>query len=203
MTDCSVSVISLGRNFGRMKLFSGLNLSVVQGDSIAILGPNGSGKTTLIRILAGLQEASSGTVRYTVDGNDIKRDRLRSVLSCAAPFINPYDELTGEENILFVMNDPSKAARMRELIEHFGMARYAARSVSHYSSGMKQRLKLALALVNDPLMLLLDEPSTNLDADGFSRLVTAINGIRTRTCLFIATNDERESALCARNIRLG
>lgn len=192
----------LARTFGRTELFRGLDLSLETGESLCVTGPNGSGKSTLLMILAGLLAPTEGSVGHAA-GAGIPRDRWHAHIGYTGPMVHPYDELTALENIEFALGDQAGAARARALLDDFDLSRHAEKKLKHYSSGMKQRLKIVLALVNDPPVLILDEPGTNLDDAGRELLASRIESVRKGKIILLATNDAREATLCDRGIRLG
>ena len=192
----------LARTFNRALLFRGLDITVATGGSFCVTGPNGSGKSTLLKILAGLLSPSEGSVAYAA-GVNIPREEWPAHIGYTGPMVNPYDELTAFENIEFALRRPDGLAGARALLDHFDLARHGEKKLKHYSSGMKQRLKIILSLVNDPPVLILDEPGTNLDDAGRELLVARIEAVRKEKIILLATNDAREEKLCSGGIRLG
>ncbi len=191
----------LAMGFGRGLLFSNIDIELEAGSSLAIRGPNGSGKTTLLNIISGLKKPSRGTVEFHVNGNSLEYGDIPRSIGYVGPSLNLYDAMTGLENIQFACrtNDTEK---IRYLLEYFNLHGHGNKAVQHYSSGMKQRLKLITALVNDPPVLALDEPGTSLDRDGRDRLYSFITSIREHRILIIATNEKEEGKLCSREIGL-
>jgi heme exporter protein A len=192
----------LAKKFGSNGLFKGINLSVTTGESLCITGPNGSGKSTLLKILAGLQVPTAGTVELAA-GVSIPREDWHTLIGYTGPLVNPYDDLTGQENISFAARHAASAERAGILLERFNLDRHRDKKVKHYSSGMKQRLKLILAVLNDPKVLMLDEAGTNLDADGTGLLHSYLETIRGEKIIILATNDPQEEKLCGKVVRLG
>lgn len=175
----------LGKRFGRRVLFSGLNGALQAGKILVVCGRNGSGKSTFLRILAGLSKPDAGSVRRTP----------ASRIGFAAPDVDLYAELTGRENLDFL-------ARMKgmsqvdagELLARSGLAAASDRPIRHYSSGMRQRLKLAAAIQGRPDVLILDEPTLALDEDGV-KFVEAIlaEHVDSGRFIAIAANDRGEA----------
>jgi len=175
----------LGKRFGRRVLFAGLDGMLQPGKPLVVCGRNGSGKTTLLRILAGLSRPDAGTVVRTPAG-------LR--ISYASPDVDLYAELTGRENLDFLGSiTGTSTAGITDLLARAGLTKASDRPVGQYSSGMRQRLKLAASVFCRPDVLLLDEPTLALDEDGISFVETILaDHIATGGCVAIATNDRTE-----------
>jgi ABC-type multidrug transport system ATPase subunit len=172
-----VSVSGLVKQFGRFAALRGVTATFDSGKLYAILGDNGAGKTTLLRTLAGLNHPTRGSVR--VLGSDKIRDVCSEIGYMAHPSLL-YDELTAMENLRYfarlygVFDD----ARCAEVIRAVGMDPYLPRPVGQYSQGMRQRMSLARALLNDPRVLLLDEPFSNVDLRSARQMVGLLASLR-------------------------
>ncbi|HNR90417.1 MAG TPA: ABC transporter ATP-binding protein [Spirochaetota bacterium] len=201
-TDSAIAAHDVSARFGRVALFEGLTLTVAPGESLAIVGPNGSGKSTLLEILAGLRRPTAGRVLFTAGGDDDARTD-RSRIGFMGPRVEPYPDLTGMENLLFAARGGSSRERAAALMERFALRPHRDKLTRHYSSGMRQRLKLAIALVNDPPALFLDEPGAMLDEAGRALLRAEIDARRAERIIVMATNDADEAALCSRRTALG
>lgn len=198
----TISGEGLAKKFGRNALFRNINLALETGQSLSITGPNGSGKSTLLMILAGLLRPTAGSISLATT-KAIEKSEWPLHIGYTGPLINPYDELTGMENISFAAMQGRDDSRALPLLEQFCLDRHRDKKVKHYSSGMKQRLKILLALLNDPPVLMLDEPGMNLDAGGTAVLHSCIQSVRNDKIIILATNDEKEEKLCSGVIRLG
>jgi ABC-2 type transport system ATP-binding protein len=169
MTDGpAIEVSGLAKSFGDVRALDGLDLVASQGQVLGLLGPNGAGKTTLVRVLATLLKPDAGTAR--VLGLDVQRDaaRLRERIGLAGQYAAVDENLTGLENLtmvgrLYGESRKQARARGRELLERFDLVDAANRPTKTYSGGMRRRLDLAAALVAEPPVLFLDEPTTGLD----------------------------------------
>ena len=166
--NVAIQVDSVHKSFGKVKALSGIDIQVNSGIVFALLGPNGSGKTTLIRILTTLLRPDSGTA--TVGGFDVVREpaRVRPIIGLAGQYPAIDENLTGKENLemigrLYHLGRKRSITRATELLEHFDLSDAANRRAKTYSGGMRRRLDLAAALVANPSMLFLDEPTTGLD----------------------------------------
>ncbi|MFC0863601.1 ATP-binding cassette domain-containing protein [Sphaerimonospora cavernae] len=167
MSD-AITAEGLVKRYGEVTALDGLSFSVPQGTVLALLGPNGAGKTTTVRILTTLLRPDGG--RATVAGCDVVGDarRLRSRIGLSGQYAAVDEHLTGAENLemvgrLYHLGARRSKARARELLERFDLADAADRPVKGYSGGMRRRIDLAGALVADPPVLFLDEPTTGLD----------------------------------------
>jgi len=172
---------------------------------IAVTGPNGSGKSTLLRILAGLLRPSAGTTTVSLDGRELPRALRRTHAGFASPELSFYDELSGEENLAFAAEargTPAPARAARAALERVGLARRGHDRVAGYSSGMKQRLRLAFALLHEPPLLLLDEPASHLDEEGRAAAERVARETAARGLVFIATNDPEEVRLAGQRLAL-
>jgi len=167
-----LSVQNLHKKLGKNTVLTNVSFEVVPGEIFGFLGPNGAGKTTTIRIITGLMPASSGTV--TVDGFDVSTDRQQALSRIGAIVENPafYPYLTGRENLKHAMNliPDLKAVDLNALGALVGLDGKLDMKVKQYSLGMKQRLGIARALLHNPKVLILDEPTNGLDPAGIADL---------------------------------
>jgi ABC-type multidrug transport system ATPase subunit len=183
-----ITVSNLIKQFGRFAALRGVSAEFAGGKLYAILGDNGAGKTTLLRTLAGLNQPSSG--RVTILGADRFHDICRQVGYMAHPSLL-YDEMSGAENLayfsqLYEIRDPKRCA---EVIRAVGLDPSLARPVGQYSQGMRQRMSLARALLNDPRILLLDEPFSNVDLRSARDMVGLLAGLRDQgKTIFVVTH---------------
>jgi len=186
---------ALTQRFGPNKIFESLTFEVPKGQGLVVTGPNGSGKTTLLRILSGLLRPTKGEVRLNVDGKAISpEERLRHI-GFITPELALYEELTALENLEFF----ARVRRLKRaktdhlaLLERVGLKEKGRALVGTFSSGMKQRLKLAFAIQHEPMLLLLDEPGNSLDDSGRAVVEGVAAEQKKRGVLVVATNDARE-----------
>ncbi len=201
---CRLSADTLGHRFGRLVLFRKLSFALGGGESVAITGANGSGKSTLLRILAGVLTPTRGAVALTVDGEAVPREERSLRTGLVAPYANVYDGLSARENLAFLAEArqlPDADCRIEAALDQVGLAGRTDDLVGTYSSGMKQRVKYAAALLADPPLLLLDEPSANLDEAGLSMVNRVMDRQRASgRLLVVATNVAEEAARCDRTV---
>jgi heme exporter protein A len=196
----------VSKRFGRRRVFEGLTLRVGQGEGLVVTGPNGSGKSTLLLVIAGLLRPTRGQVLATQDGKPLRPDDRREWLGMVAPDLTLYPELTAWENLRFfqqVRGVKSGDADLRSLLERVGLKGRGDDRVGTFSSGMRQRLKYAFALAHSPRVLLLDEPTANLDVSGVSMVEEVIAEQRQRGVLVLATNEPEEVRHGNRCVTLG
>ena len=203
MNNSSLICTGLSKYFSHRLIFSKIDFSLAQGSSVGITGKNGSGKSTLIKIVAGLISATSGNINFNVANKALEKEDHFKYLGMMSPYLNLYDELTGYENLEFFLNlkSPEKAAkekteRINYLLENVGLFKRKNDMYKNYSSGMKQRLKLAFALLNEPKLLLLDEPCANLDTEGIDVVYRFSEEQRKNGMLIVATNESSDLKLC-------
>jgi ABC-type multidrug transport system ATPase subunit len=183
-----ITVSNLIKQFGRFAALRGVTAEFSGGKLYAILGDNGAGKTTLLRTLAGLSQPSSGEVAML--GAKKFRDICQQVGYMAHPSLL-YDEMSGMENLSYFARLYGIAGNTRcaEVIRAVGLDPTLARPVGQYSQGMRQRMSLARALLNDPKILLLDEPFSNVDLHSATEMVRLLAGIRDEgKTIFIVTH---------------
>ena len=202
----SVRAERLTHRYARVKTgVDGLTFAFEGPGVVAVTGPNGSGKSTLLRILAGLLRPSEGSTFVSVDSQDLKHGERRTRVGLATPELAFYEEFSGEENLAFAaeargLASPSRSARAA--LERVGLAGRARDRVSGYSSGMKQRLRVAFALLHEPPVVLLDEPGSHLDDEGRERVAEIVRDAATRGLVLLATNDPREVQLAEGRLEL-
>ena len=195
--EVNLSVQALTQRFGPNKIFESLSFEVPKGRGLVVTGPNGSGKTTLLRILSGLLRPTKGEVRLNVGGKAISPEERLKHIGFITPELALYEELTALENLEFfatVRRLKRTKADHLALLERVGLKERGRDLVGTFSSGMKQRLKLAFAIQHEPMLLLLDEPGSSLDDSGRAIVKEVISEQKARGALVVATNDERELA---------
>ena len=198
MSGVSVEFQKVGKRFGNRTALAAVSGTLRPGQVLVVAGPNGAGKSTLLNILAGVLRPSRGEVVYRGSDGTVPRAHWFEHLGMAAPDMAVYEELTALENLrLFArLRGLNRSdADLAALLEELGLgSREHSRLVGTYSSGMKQRVKLAQAVLHAPAVLLLDEPSSNLDGAGHDAAAGLVARRRERAAIAVATNDPRELA---------
>jgi ABC-type multidrug transport system ATPase subunit len=207
MTTTTIAAEKLSKSFSGTPLFSDLSFTAARG-LVAVAGRNGSGKTTLLKILAGLARPTSGSVRVGREGEPpLEPSARRLAVGWAGPDLALYGELTAVENLRFFRKAAGRDADTEDLVRRLaevGLAEEAMRRrVEEYSTGMKQRLRIAFAGLFDPAVLVLDEPMIGLDPEGREIISHAIAAARKAGTVILASNDERDFVEPDDRIELG
>ena len=193
-----ISCADAGKRFNRDWIFRHFNYEFTPGQSYAITGPNGSGKSTLLQVLAGAIVSSEGKVSYKAGEREIDNENAFTKLSIAAPYLDVIEEMTLLEFFNFhqIFKPFSAGIEVPEIITMLGLQKAANKQIRFYSSGMKQRVKLAQAIFSDTPCLLLDEPCTNLDLPGVELYHQLINQFCANRLVVISSNDKQEYSFC-------
>lgn len=204
MTTLSVQGVS--KAFGGRRVLHAVSHVFAGGITTAVIGPNGSGKSTFVKVLAGLLRPDAGSIELHIDGHAVERVDIPYQCGYVAPYLSLYDEFTPME--LLAMHASFHGALFKpavcsELLDRIGLAGRGTSPVRTFSSGMRQRAALALAVSLDPAVLILDEPSTTLDEHGRAILAAEVQRATARGAIvIIATNDTREQQLCSHVITI-
>jgi len=201
-TTITLRYQSVGHRFERRALFAGLTATFGPGDVVAVLGANGAGKSTLLKITAGLVRPTSGAVELRMGDRALSSAEHRAQVGYAAPDTLPYRPLTVGENLAFFAKLHGVTPEP-DLLDRLGLADRVDQCVAELSSGYVQRVRLALALLHRPALLLLDEPGANLDDAGHQIVAETVARQRSRGVCLIAANDPRDIAHGNRIIELG
>jgi heme exporter protein A len=196
---------NIDKRFGGLYALRRVSLEISAGECVVFAGRNGSGKTTLLRIAAQLARPSSGTVSF-LNGGEVRGGTLPPA-GFVAHATMVYDELTAEENLLLfarLQGIAEPAARADALLREVGLVERRNSLVRTFSRGMRQRVAIARALLNEPAVVLLDEPTTGLDTEGASWFAQTLRHLRDsgRTILMSLHGESEVSALATRAIRL-
>jgi len=205
MSLISFSADKIAKTFNRRKIFNDISFSMKEFNSLAITGRNGSGKSTLLKILAGVLSPTKGEMDLVIEGRVIKKENYFVHLGLVSPYLQLYDEFTGWENLDFfrkVRGLDTADEYLSELLSRLNISERKNDFVRTYSSGMKQRLKYAFALIHRPRILLLDEPTSNLDDEGISTIYQIMEEQKKTGILIVATNDKEDIKKCEQIIDL-
>ncbi len=182
MNNLILKCDSLYKSFGKKAIIKDLSLELYEGDILGFIGPNGSGKTTTIKMILGLQSINKGSV--TINGYDIKKDFVKAISKVGAIVENPdmYMYLSGEKNLELIarMYQGVTKKRIKEVVKLVKLENRIKDKVSKYSLGMRQRLGIAGALLNNPNILILDEPTNGLDPEGIKELRDILKELATK-----------------------
>ena len=193
----------ISKRFQRYWIFKEVSHSFGAPGAIALLGPNGSGKSTLLRIIAGMQSPSLGKI-YFYDSNDklIPAEKVFTNISFCAPGQEIVEELTLREffDFHFSFKRPLTGLSVDDIIRLTGLKDSVDKPIGDYSSGMKQRVKLAQAIFSDTPALLLDEPCTNLDQQGVEQYRGWMEQYGKDRLIIVASNDVREYFFCREQV---
>ncbi|HAA6374970.1 TPA_asm: ABC transporter ATP-binding protein [Listeria monocytogenes] len=172
MTERALQVTNLHKKIRKREIIKGISFEVMPGEVFGFLGPNGAGKTTTIRMIVGLIKPTSGTI--LIGGKDIRKNFTEAMRGLGSIVENPefYTFLTGQENLAYFarMDSSIKKERIQEVTELVGLEKRINDRVSTYSLGMRQRLGIAQALLSNPKLLILDEPTNGLDPSGIHEM---------------------------------
>lgn len=195
----------IGRRFNRDWIFRQLDYTFVSGSRYAVLGPNGSGKSTLLRVISGSLSPSEGQIKYFGNGKPVAPEQVYRELSVAAPYMDLIEEFTLREMIRFHFGHKKLLEGFDEpaVAEYIGLGPSMDKALRFFSSGMKQRVKLALACFSAGRILLLDEPIVNLDSDAVGWYHRLLEDTVKDRLLIICSNQEEEYRTCDERLRLG
>jgi ABC-type multidrug transport system ATPase subunit len=201
----TISLSDLGKRFNRDWIFRRLTYQFSAGNSYALIGPNGSGKSTLLQVIGGALFFNEGTIRYTDTAQqEIKDELVFKQVAIAAPYLELIEEMTGQELLDFhqTFKPFIKGKNSAAILQEVGLSDAAQKQIRYYSSGMKQRLKLAQSFFCDTAVLLLDEPCTNLDQNGIELYHRLLSLYTQNRIVIIASNDPVEYKFCQQQLLL-
>ena len=227
----NIELINTGKRFNRDWIFRHLNYTFQQGISYAITGPNGSGKSTLLQTIAGAIASSEGTVEYFTNEGIANRElgisktiaqhktqntkletqnlsltteNIYNHIAIVAPYLEVIEEMTAVEFLHFhnSFKPILPTIPVNQILEIVGLRIAAHKQIRYYSSGMKQRIKLAQAIFSDVPILLLDEPCTNLDSHGYDLYHQLINDYCKNKLIIVSSNDVNEYDFCAEKLSI-
>ena len=200
----TIDLKNAGKRYRLDWIFRGIDYTFSAGKRYAILGPNGSGKSTLLKVLSGHLTPSKGKVSFQNKGIDIDPDVVYRHISYAAPYIELIEEFTLEEALKFHagLKPLLPGFTPAKLYELLALPRSRTKEIRFFSSGMKQRVKLALAVCTDTPVLLLDEPATNLDVQGVAWYKNLIADYAAERLVVIASNDPHDADFCPVHVHI-
>lgn len=206
MNQVSITVSGITKSFNHRNIFRNISFLLSSSSSLAITGKNGAGKSTLSKIMAGLMSTTQGSVAYTLNNKTIDIEAFKHYIGFVSPYLNFYGEFTALENLQILSRIRATAweseSRMKEVLSLAGLWERRDDFIDTFSSGMKQRLKYAFALLHNPEVLILDEPTSNMDDEGIEFVEHIVKLQKRQGVLIIATNKKNEAGLCDQEIHL-
>ena len=200
-----IQVTAASKRFNTEWIFSNLNFSFTTGQHYALIGNNGSGKSTLLQIIAGYIGLTKGGIQWISTSNEtIDSTNIFQYISIATPYLELVEEFTALEQIIFhqQFKPLQNGLEPIELLEKIGLRNAAKKQIRNFSSGMKQRLKLALAIFDQAPILLLDEPCSNLDQEGIQTYHQLMQKYAMHKLVIVASNDPQEYQFCSQQLAL-
>ncbi|WP_183562461.1 ABC transporter ATP-binding protein [Mucilaginibacter sp. SP1R1] len=200
----NITLHDIGRRFNRDWIFRGIDYTFTSGQSYAILGPNGSGKSTLLQVLNASLSPSKGDISFTFQDKPVEVTHVFNYLSLAAPYLELIEEFTLSEMVDFHFRFKKYKAGVdkKELITLLNLPKSEHKLIRYFSSGMKQRLKLILAFCADTPMLMLDEPTSNLDNQGVDWYLSLIEQFAQNRLTIVCSNQEHEYGFCNKRLSI-
>lgn len=190
--DCQL----LGKRFNKEWIFRNVTTKFCSGNAYAIVGKNGSGKSTLLQTIAGAILPSEGTIIFTNNEQIIDAHNAYAAISLVAPYVEIIEEMTATEFLNFHFSFKKSSLPIPAILGIIGLEQAAHKQIRYYSSGMKQRIKLAQAFFATTQILLLDEPCTNLDDAGIELYNHLIKTYTTNKIVIVCSNDKEEYSFC-------
>jgi len=199
-----INLSQAGKRFNREWIFRNFTYIFEQGKAYAITGPNGSGKSTLLQCIAGMMQLSEGSVEYAMGNEQLAMENAFQQVSFCAPYLELIEEMTIIEFLNFHAGFKNLLAGIdtKKIIEQLELQKAANKQIRYYSSGMKQRVKLAQAFFSDTPVVLLDEPCTNLDSEGITLYHSLVNDYCKDRLVIVSSNDEVEYNFVAERISI-
>lgn len=214
----TISLSDAGKRFNRDWIFRHFNYTFEAGQSYAITGPNGSGKSTLLQALSGSMMLNEGSIEFGIRSSDpiaigskiksqkskIDAENIYNYVSICAPYLEVVEEMTLKEFLEFHQGFKPflNGITTDSIISDLGLEKAINKQIRYYSSGMKQRVKLAQCIFSDSSIVLLDEPCTNLDTEGIELYNRLINDYCKNRLVVVSSNDEVEYEFCKEKINI-
>lgn len=189
-----IVVKQLGKQFQEEWIFKGLDFRFQSNKIYAITGPNGSGKSTLLQVLSGFMPPTSGEINFESNGKQVSPENFYQYISVATPYTSLIEEFTGQEQVKFHFQFKKlrQGKQLTTLLRDIHLPATTNKLLKNFSSGMKQRLKLGLAFYSDTPIILLDEPTSNLDEQGIAWYQKLVTEERSNRLIVICSNQSYE-----------
>jgi len=194
----TISLSDTGKRFNRDWIFRHFTYTFESGSSYAITGPNGSGKSTLLQVISGALHFNEGNIQYSTPDKQLSIEEIYKHVAICAPYLEVVEEMTLTEFLSFHQNFKSllPGITIDQIIALLGLKGAADKQIRYYSSGMKQRVKLAQCIFSDAAIVLLDEPCTNLDSNGIELYHDLIQKYCRDRIVIVSSNDKVEYDFC-------
>ncbi|MEP7376896.1 MAG: ATP-binding cassette domain-containing protein [Chitinophagaceae bacterium] len=199
-----IALSDAGKRFNRDWIFRHFTYSFEKGNAYAITGPNGSGKSTLLQVLSGSMLFNEGACNWAIDNKQLASEEVYNHISICAPYLEVVEEMTLREFLDFHHGFKPFLTGIStdSIITALGLENAASKQIRYYSSGMKQRVKLAQCIFSDTVIVLLDEPCTNLDSTGIELYHRLIDDYGKDRLVIVSSNDEVEYGFCKEKINI-
>lgn len=193
-----IQLDDIGKKYNKNWIFRHVNAEIEAGSDLAIIGNNGSGKSTLLQIIAGYIEPNKGVLSF----DEISRSDYHRQVAYCAPYLDLIDEMNMVEMIRFHSSFKPLLKRVSENHIATLLGYDVKKSIKDYSSGMKQRLKIVLAIFSDVPIILLDEPTSNLDEKSIAWYQSLVKEYKLDRTIIVASNDKREYEFCSKRLNI-
>ena len=200
-----ITLSNIGKRYNTEWIFRKVSTELTSGEHCVLLGSNGSGKSTLLQVIAGSMIASEGEIKYEHNNASISSENIYRHISFASPYLDLFEEYTLREAVKFhsqfkpLFNDIDE----KKFIALTQLERAADKQIKNYSSGMKQRVRLALAILSDTPLLLLDEPASNLDKKAIDWYGDLVNQYSSNRLILVCSNQQQyEYSFCKRELHI-
>jgi ABC-type multidrug transport system ATPase subunit len=200
----TISLSDAGKRFNRDWIFRHFNYTFESGKTYAITGPNGSGKSTLLQVLSGGMYINEGKCEWSIVNAEIQPEKVYNHISICAPYLEVVEEMTLREFLEFHQQFKPfiPGITTDAIINILGLEKAVNKQIRNYSSGMKQRVKLAQCIFSDTAIVLLDEPCTNLDTTGIELYHSLITSYCKNRLVVVSSNDEVEYGFCGERVEI-
>ena len=205
MSSAQISLKDVGKRYNHEWIFRGISHTFKQNEHTVIRGANGSGKSTLLQVILGSTTASEGELSYSANGIEVKVEESLSMFSLATPYLELVEEFTLIEMLEFhqKMQAFKVGLTIDSIIETLYLTGSQNKAIKYYSSGMKQRVKLGVALLSDTPFILLDEPTSNLDAAAIEWYKKLVEENKYDRIIMVCSNDQKdEFSFCEKELNL-
>lgn len=200
-----ITLHKAGKKFGREWIFRNMDITIPPGETIVILGGNGSGKSTLLQLISTYITPAEGKVEYKLSGRNLQEDEIFPRLSFASPYLQLPEDLTAAELVkhVFEFKKTIDGVMKEEVLKIAQLDQFSGKLIRQFSSGMKQRMKLALAFLSDSGIVLLDEPVSNLDRKAIEWYRKMVENYRLHRTVIVCSNSiEDEYYFCTRKLNV-